>query len=66
MAAELAYLAWWILGVGLVSHLLGMLGVRQLLTRTGYKPPAWQQAAYWLCWAAIGAIIIYSTVQIIA
>src|SRR4051794_2318093 len=46
-----------LLVVGIVSHLLGMVGSRQLLASTGYRTARWQTIAYWSCWAAIGLLI---------
>jgi hypothetical protein len=50
--------AWAVLGIGLFSHLIGMVGVRQLLASAGYSPPLWQRLAYWLCWVIIAVIAI--------
>jgi hypothetical protein len=51
-------LAWVVLGIGLFSHLIGMVGVQRLLASTGYEPPIWQRLAYWLCWTIIALIIV--------
>lgn len=60
LASTLSPVAWWIIAVGLASHLVGMVGVRRVLSSSGYSPPGWQRLAYWLCWAAIGVIAIYA------
>ena len=57
LGRSLQPLAWAIVAIGVVSHLIGMLGVRRLLLTGGYVPPAWQNVAYWLCWTAIAAIV---------
>jgi hypothetical protein len=62
---ELRPLAWWILAIGILAHLVGMAGVRKLLAAAGYDPPAWQVAAYWLCWAAIAAIVGYGLLGVV-
>lgn len=62
LATALRPVVWPLIAVGLVAHLTGMVGTRRLLTSTGYTAPGWQQAAYWLCWAAIGVILIYALV----
>ena len=59
LGSDIRPLAWWIFAIGLLAHLVGMVGVRNLLASGGYAPPAWQKAAYWLCWAAVGIVIIY-------
>ena len=63
LGAELRQLAWWIFAIGILAHLVGMVGVRNLLASVGYRPPAWQVAAYWLCWAAIAGITGYGLVE---
>ena len=43
-------------------HLFGMVGVRRVVARTGYRPVGWEQAGYWLCWAVIlvfGVLVIW-------
>ena len=66
LASALAPIAWAIVVVGLASHLVGMVGVRRLLSSAGYRAPVWQKAAYWLCWAAIAIIGIYAVVDVLA
>jgi hypothetical protein len=51
-------LAWLIVGVGIISHLVGMVGVRRLLAYEGYNPPRWQRVAYWLCWIIISVVVV--------
>lgn len=63
LASSLRPLAWIIVAVGLIAHLFGMVGVRRVLSTSGYVPPSWQRAAYWLCWAAIAAISAYALVE---
>ena len=65
LGAELRPLAWWILAIGILAHLVGMVGVRRVLAAGGYHPPAWQVAAYWLCWAAIAAITGYGLMELV-
>jgi hypothetical protein len=60
LSSALAPVAWGFVAVGVISHLLGMVGVRRLLSSAGYQIPAWQRFGYWLCWAAIGAIALYA------
>ena len=60
LGPALAPIAWWVVGVGLLSHLVGMVGVRRLLTSKGYQVPAWQRVAYWLCWVAVAAIVLFA------
>ena len=60
LAPTLLPLAWAIVAVGVISHLVGMVGVRSLLVSGGYRPPAWQKLAYWFCWAAIASIAAYA------
>jgi len=65
LGAELRPLAWWIVAIGILAHLVGMVGVRKLLAAIGYDPPAWQVGAYWLCWAAIAAIVGYGLIEVV-
>ena len=65
LGSELRPLAWWILAIGILAHLVGMVGVRRVLASSGYQPPAWSVAAYWLCWAAIAAIIGYGLLELV-
>ena len=59
IAPALRPIVWIVLAVGLASHLIGMVGVRRFLAGRGYHAPARQHAAYWLCWAAIGALLLF-------
>ena len=65
LAPTLLPFAWAIVAVGIVSHLIGMVGLRSVLVSTGYRVPFWQQAAYWLCWAAIGIILLYALAEFV-
>jgi hypothetical protein len=65
LGTELRPLAWWILAIGILAHLVGMVGVRRLLAAGRYQPPAWQVAAYWLCWAAITAITGFGLMELV-
>ena len=56
--------AWVIFAVGVVSHLVGMVGIRRILTMRGYQWPRWQSAAFWLCWAAIAVILAYAAFEV--
>lgn len=66
LAPTLTPVVWWIIVLGVTSHLLGMVGVRRLLSSAGYRPPLWQHMAYWLCWAGIGIIAVYAAVEAFA
>ena len=63
LGSDIRPFAWWIFTIGLLAHLVGMVGVRNLLACGGFTPPAWQKAAYWLCWAAVGFIIVYGSFE---
>ena len=63
LGTQLRPLAWWILAIGILAHLVGMVGARNLLASAGYHPPAWQVAAYWLCWALIAGIAGYGIIE---
>ena len=65
LGTELRSLAWWILAIGILAHLVGMVGVRRVLAAAGYHPPAWQVTAYWLCWAAIAAITAFGLMELV-
>jgi hypothetical protein len=65
-SAALSSLAWPILAVGIAIHLFGMVGTRRVVSSTGYQPAKWEQAAYWLCWAAIllvGLFVLWRVLQ---
>ena len=57
-SAQLAGLAWPAFAIGLGLHLFGMVGVRRALLSGGYEPARWEQAAYWLCWLIILALLL--------
>lgn len=65
LGTALRPLAWWIFAIGIFVHLAGMVGVRRVLAASGYHPPAWQFAAYWLCWAAITAITAFGLMELV-
>ena len=57
--------AWWIFAVGLLAHLVGMVGIRSFLQAGSYVYPAWQNAAYWLCWAGIGLVVTFGLLEVV-
>jgi hypothetical protein len=64
-AGALAPLAWPAVIVGVVSHLIGMLGTMRLHSAQGYKPSAIEKIGYWLCWAIIAALLVYASVELV-
>ena len=60
IAPTLSEVAAAVLAVGIVAHLIGMVGLRRKLFAAGYRPPLWQRLAYWLCWATIAAVLAYA------
>lgn len=60
IATAILPLVWVVLGVGVAGHLVGMVGMRRFLVRGGYDAPVWQRAAYWICWLAIAAVIVWA------
>jgi hypothetical protein len=63
LAANLRPLAWWILGIGVLVHVAGMIGKRRLERQEAYEPAAWERMAYWLCWAAVAALAVYAVIM---
>jgi hypothetical protein len=63
LAPTLLPFAWAIVAVGVISHLVGMVGLRSLLASAGYRAPAWQRLGYWLCWAAIAVVLLYAIME---
>ncbi len=59
LSASLNAFGWWLLGLGAAVHFAGMLGKRRLQARRDYSPAAWERAAYWLCWAALGVLAVF-------
>jgi uncharacterized membrane protein HdeD (DUF308 family) len=59
MAPTLSGVAAALLVVGVIAHLIGMVGLRRKLFAADYRPPLWQRLAYWLCWAMIAAVLVY-------
>lgn len=47
-----------VLLVGIVAHLVGMVGSRRIQRQTGYRASRWEMAAYWLCWALILLLLV--------
>lgn len=47
-----------ILVIGLAAHLVGMAGRRRIQSAQLYRPAAWEQWAYWGCWAAIAGLTL--------
>jgi len=58
LASPLRGLAWPLLLGGTGVHLFAMVGRRRVLVGQGRRPPAWEQAGYWLCWAIIAAAAV--------
>ena len=58
LASPLRALAWPILLGGTGVHLFAMVGRRRVLAGRGERPPVWEQAGYWLCWAIIAATTV--------
>lgn len=63
LSASLDAFGWWLLGLGASVHFAGMLGKRRLQDRRGYSPAAWERAAYWLCWAALGVLAVVVAIE---
>ncbi len=55
-----------ILIVGILAHLVGMIGNRRAQLLTGYRFKWWEVGAYWLCWAFIAAFSAYLAMKLIA
>lgn len=66
LAASIVEIAVPILVVGLVAHLVGMLGNRRFQVASGYRPAAWEQLIYWTCWAAIAALLVWTALRVAA
>jgi len=64
LGSDLWPLAWWIFAVGVLAHLVGMVGIRNFLAVGGYDPPTWQKAAYWLCWVAVGIVVTFGLIEV--
>jgi len=64
LSAALDRLGWWLLGLGAAVHFAAMLGKRRLQDRRGYSPAAWEQAGYWLCWAALGILAAFVAIEL--
>ena len=45
--------------VGVLAHLVGMIGNRRAQLSSGYHFSWWEAGAYWLCWALIAALSVY-------
>ena len=54
-----------ILVVGILAHLVGMIGNRRAQLSTGYHFRWWEVGAYWLCWALIATVGLYLTMSLI-
>ena len=59
LSSALRPIAWPMLAAGIGIHLFGMVGIRRLLSSTGYRPGVVEQAGYWLCWTIIAAVLLY-------
>ena len=64
IGAALARAAPFILAVGLIAHLYGMVGSRRLLGETGLAPALWEQAGYWVCWILIAGVLAYAALSL--
>jgi hypothetical protein len=49
-----------ILVAGLLLHAWGMLDKRRIETKQGAAHVWWSTLLYWICWAALTAIIVYA------
>ena len=63
LAAYLGGLGVAILIVGLVLHAWGMTDKHALERRAGERRPAWSTALYWICWLALGALVVVGVVR---
>lgn len=57
-------LKWTVLAVGIVVHLVGMVGRRRIQHKNSYRFAAWEQTGYWICWIAIVAVAGYAIAEI--
>lgn len=53
-----------ILSLGIVAHLVGMIGNHRAQSSTGYQFKWWEAGAYWLCWALIAALSAYLAMRL--
>lgn len=66
LADELRSTAVAILVVGILAHLVGMVGNHRAQLSTGYRFTWWEVSAYWLCWALIAAFSVYLALKLLA
>jgi hypothetical protein len=52
--------------VGVVSHALGMYEKNRIETQAGEAVPEWSRALYWLCWAALAAVVAWLALDFFA
>ena len=48
---------------GVVMHGWGMASRRRLESRGGVRRARWERPLYWLCWAALAAILLWPLVE---
>ena len=58
-AGALARYALWLLGLGVLAHVVGMIGKRRAERRRSYRAAPWEQVAYWSCWVALAGLAIH-------
>ena len=64
-AGPMAAVAWPAMIVGIVAHLVGMLGTIWVQASEDYRPSAVESASYWLCWAVILALLLYAGAELL-
>lgn len=64
LGEELRAVALAMLMVGIVAHLVGMIGNRRAQLLAGNHPQWWEAGAYWLCWALIAAVAAYLAMRL--
>lgn len=50
---------WSILLIGLLAHVMGMVGARRAERPDQYRRARWEMAVYWLCWLMISGLFVY-------
>lgn len=57
LGVQALVLGWTLLSVGLGAHALGMVFLHRRRQGLGDAQPRWLEAAYWVCWIVLFAVI---------
>ena len=65
LARQVGEIGWWVLGLGVAMHVVGMVGKRRVEQLQNYEPRVWERLLYWGCWLMLAAAAAYALAELL-